>query len=203
MRISKTRLIGAGTLAIVLVFLYLANIEQTGRLPSVPAGYLYSGEYVDVHAPNSEGWHFTETSTTGLAFRKDGMGPDDSIIAAVNTFKLSQTSSDEEFVSLIRAGVENDTPEERFDVLASNFEYVGDRGYPCVEVSFLGNDKQAQVSKNQQEVQLLEIAALYCRHPEFEETGFSVTYSHRGKTRYPNLEIEAKDFIDGTQVSER
>ncbi|MDO8596875.1 MAG: hypothetical protein Q7R45_09650, partial [Sulfuricaulis sp.] len=61
-------------------------------------------------------------------------------------------------------------------------------------------DKQAQTSPSSREKLLLQSKSLYCRHPVRQETGFSIMYSHRGRALYPNLNSEAKDFIDGVQV---
>jgi len=47
---------------------------------------------------------------------------------------------------------------------------------------------------------LLETYSLYCRHPVRTNTGFAAIYSYRGRSRYPNLDKEAEDFIQGIQV---
>ena len=47
---------------------------------------------------------------------------------------------------------------------------------------------------------MLEIDALYCRHPNRLETGFSAIFSHLGQQVDPKLSAEAEAFIQGVRV---
>jgi len=47
---------------------------------------------------------------------------------------------------------------------------------------------------------MLREILLSCRHPVRQDTGFSISYSHRGDGEYPNLEAEAQAFFDRIQV---
>ena len=74
------------------------------------------------------------------------------------------------------------------------------RGYPCVELNYVTKDKQAQTSPTRRERLLLQAESLYCRHPVRKNTGFSITYSHRGASLFSGFEAEAKGFVNGIQV---
>jgi hypothetical protein len=115
-------------------------------------------------------------------------------------FGLEPTRSPEQFVALIKSGIAKDTNPNRFDVLKSTEVYSTERGYPCVRYSASVRDKEAQTSRNTQEVLLIETEALYCRHPIRDTTGFAGIFSHRGRASYPPLRDEAEDFIKGIQV---
>ena len=172
----------------------------TRNTKPVPAGFLYKGDYINVRSPNSDGWHLVQSSPEGMAFAKGGANPGESFGAQLLMFPLTPTKTKDEFVSLIKQGYKNDTDTERFKSIESEFKYSEKRSYPCVEVTSVVEDKNAQTSPTQREVLLLQAKALYCRHPERQATGFSISYSHRGKTLYSSLDAEGKSFIDGLQV---
>lgn len=166
----------------------------------VPAGYLYEGGYINVRVPNSNGWHLVSSSPAGMEFARSGAEPDESFAAQVLMFPLQETKDSDEFLSLIKKGFERDTDLARFDVIAANFKYTDKRGYPCVAVSYVTKDKQAQTSPTRREVLTLQAESLYCRHSVRQETGFSIIYSRRGKAEYSHFHAEANDFISGVRV---
>lgn len=177
-----------------------ASTSPPGDFRAVPAGNLYEGSYISVRSPNSDGWYLLNSSPSGMEFARSGSEAGETFGAQVLMFKLANTGDEEEFVTLIRKGYEADTSSERFTVVESAFKYTDQRGYPCVSVASLIKDKQAKTSPTQKEELLLQSDSLYCRHPVHQETGFSIIYSHRGTSRYPNMAVEAKDFISGVQV---
>ncbi len=166
----------------------------------VPAGYLYKGGYINVRVPNSDGWHLVSSSPAGMEFARSGAELGESFGAQVLMFPLPETKSEEKFVTLIKRSFESDTDSARFSIVKSDFQYSGERGYPCVRVSSVVVDKQAKTSPSHSEKLLLQSRSLYCRHPVRRGTGFAIIYSHRGKTQYENLSTEATDFIGGVQV---
>lgn len=119
--------------------------------------------------------------------------------AQVLAFPLAPTT-EEEFVTMIEEGVRADADPARFSVIETKFEYSQERTYPCVRVSSVMEDREAQVGAGRTEKLLLQSKALYCRHPSLPNTGMAIIYSHRGSDRYPNLDVEADDFIIGVQV---
>lgn len=184
---------------VTLVLASCATAPPPAPKPVSP-GYLYEGGYLNVRAPNSDGWYLASSSPAGMEFARGGFEQGESFGAQVLMFPLPQTQSEQEFVALIKEGFEADTISERFSVIESEFKYSSERGYPCVAVSSVVEDKQAQTSANRREKLLLQFDSLYCRHPVQKETGFSVIYSHRGRARYPDLSPEAEEFMAGVQV---
>ena len=166
----------------------------------LPAGLLYKGDYINIRSPNSDGWTLQDSSTAGMVFAKSGAEPNETFAAQVGMFPLAPTNNKEEFVSLIQQGADSDTDNERFDIIESEFNYSEERSYPCVEASAILEDKQAWTSSTTQEVLLLQMKSLFCRHPVRDDTGFAIIYSHRGESLYPNLNAEAQAFFNGVQV---
>ncbi len=191
----------------VLLLLSLALVScATGpaRTPKpVPAGYLYEGGYINVRVPNSDGWHLVTSSSAGMEFARSGGEPGESFAAQVFMFPLEETRNSNEFLSLIKEGFEKDTDPKRYEMIESDIKYSEDRGYPCARLNYVTKDKQAQTSPTSREVLILQAESLYCRHPIRKNTGFSIIYSHRGKSTYSNIREEAQDFISGVQVPEQ
>jgi len=191
---------------IILILLSFALVScaagpsRTSNPVPVAAGFIYKGSYINVRVPNSDGWHLVESSPAGMQFARSGAEHGESFAAQVLIFPLENTKDSNEFLSLIKSGIKNDTDSERFEIIKSNFKNIDDRNYPCVRVNYATEDKQAQTSPTRTEVLLLEAESLYCRHPVRQDTGFSIIYSHRGKVAYSNIKTEAQDFINGVQV---
>jgi len=189
---------------ILLLFLTIA-ITSCATAPSrepkpVTAGFLYEGSYINVRAPDSEGWNLVSSSPAGMEFARSGAEQGESFGAQLLMFPLAQTNGKEEFVSVIKQSFENDFQAGRYEAIDSEFEYSEGRDYPCVEVAYVVKDTQAQTSPSRHEVLFLQAKSLYCRHPVRQDTGFSIIYSHRGKSLYSNLAEEAQGFIEGVQV---
>jgi hypothetical protein len=170
------------------------------QFPTTAPGQLFKGGYVNVRAPNSEGWHLVESSTKGMAFAKLGRAPGETLSAQLSMFDLQPTESPEQFVLLIKAGIDKDTDPKRFNVIESTSDYTSERGYPCVRHHAVLDDKEARTSPTTKEQLLLEARGLYCRHPIRTNAGFAAVYSHRGRGLYPGLADEARDFIQGVQA---
>jgi hypothetical protein len=170
------------------------------KFPPVKAGQLFEGPYVDVRAPNSEGWRLGESSPRGMAFAKRGEAAGESVAAQVLMLDLQPTRTPAEFEALIKEALQRDIDPKRFDELESSTAYTDERGYPCLRHRGVFRDKQAVTSPTTTEALLLQISSLYCRHPVRTTTGFAAIYSYRGRGRYAPLEREAADFIQGVQV---
>jgi len=169
----------------------------TREAVSVSPGQLFAGSYINVVAPSSDGWYLAQSSPSGMGFAKDGQAANETFAAQVAMFKLAPASTPEEFEALIKTSVEKDTDPHRFNVQQISFKYSSERSYPCVRYHSVAQDKTPQGSKGPL---LLEMDALYCRHPVRQETGFAVIYSHRGESLHANLRSEAESFIQGVQV---
>jgi len=188
--------------AFVVVSILMAGcVSNPQREPTpVPAGYLYEGGYINVKVPNSDGWHLVNSSPAGMEFARSGAEQKESFGAQVLMFPLQETESKDEFLSLIKSGVEADTDPSRFNIKQLDFSYTEQRGYSCVEIVSELEDKKALTSPGHQESLVLQSDSLYCRHPVRTDTGFAIIYSHRGPSAYPKMADEAKQFISGVQV---
>lgn len=187
---------------IVVVLLTLAGCASPGdqRSTTLAPGQLFKGTYLDVRAPMSGMWEPLRATDSGMAFARDGEAVDSTFVAQVATFRLQPTGTPAEFEALIRAFVERDTDPGRFSVQQASYRYSDERGYPCVSYRTEMQDRAAPKSRYPL---LLEIDALYCRHPVRQDVGFAAIYSHRGPTPYGPLRSEAASFIAGVQVPDR
>ncbi len=176
--------------------------NPTRRPVPVSAGYLYEGGYINVHSPNSDGWHLVSSSPSGMEFAKGGVESNESFGAQLLMFPLASTNGNDELVSIMRQSFENDFDSGRYQAVESEFKYSEERVYPCVVVEYVVKDTQAQTSSSRRETLLLQAKSLYCRHPVRQDTGFSIIYSHRGQFLHSKLVEEAQSFIDGVQVPE-
>lgn len=166
----------------------------------VPAGKMFRGEMLDIRAPASEGWVLAESTPGGWSFAREGRGSRESYVASVLAFSLAETRNSEEFVELIKSGIEQDTSPDRFGATEATLEYTEARGYPCVKYQATTEDKGAKSSLSSRAPQKLQVYSLYCRHPKRPTLGFAIIFSHRGSELDPNLEQLGEDFAGGVQV---
>jgi len=185
--------------AMLLVVLTLSACATT-----LPPGQPYHGSdwagYLDLRSPNSEGWGVVQVSPERIAFARKGTQPDESIAAWVMRGAAPPTQTREEWLSLVKTAEERGLDRDRFTLLKSEYAFTDERRYPCVRSSVVREDRQAQVSAFRRETLMLREILLSCRHPVRQDTGFSISYSHRGDGEYPNLEAEAQAFFDRIQV---
>ncbi|MDR2853037.1 MAG: hypothetical protein LBV61_08325 [Burkholderiaceae bacterium] len=132
-----------------------------------------------------------------MAFAKGGQSKNESFVAQVSMFNLPPTQTPEAFKSFIQSGVEKDTDTNRFEVQSASFRITNERNYPCVRYEATSQDNEPAGSSGPL---LFELSAIYCRHPVRQETGFSISYSHRGEGLHPTFRSEAESFIQSVQV---
>lgn len=174
-----------------------AVAAQPQKSVSVSPGQMFGGGYINITAPNSDGWQLIQYSVSGMAFAKGEQAANESFGAQVLMFNLAPTNTPQEFEALIKNSAMKDTDPIRYDTQQMSYKYSNERSYPCVSYHSVVLDKAPQ---GQNGPLLLESDGLYCRHPARQETGFAVIYSHRGESLYANLRSEAENFIQGTQV---
>ena len=188
------------SLCLLLLLTSCATTGGSNTVPNVTPNQLFERGYLNIHAPNTPGWHLLDASMGNFALLKKGSAPKETMAAQVVLFPLKKTYSRDEFLSVIKQGFYADNEKDRFDVQQVEFNYSDARPYPCVMVNALIKDKKALVSPNNREPLLLQTRSLYCRHPKHPDVGFAIIYSHRGEKTDPNLETEAQSFISGVQV---
>jgi hypothetical protein len=167
---------------------------------NVPPGKVYAGKVLNIAAPNSEGWRLLKSFPSGMAFARQGNAPGETFVAGVAIFNPPQTDSPEEFEALIVKGAQSDAETERFSTSNFRHQFISARGYPCVQMENISEDRQAKTGPNKTETLVLQNEHLYCRHPVQKNIGFAITYSHRGKNLHPDFQQEAHSFIEGVLV---
>lgn len=189
------------TLLLITIGLSACVVSAPARkFPEVKPGMVYRGPILNITAPNSVGWHMVKSDPSGVAFARNGNAPGESFAAQVAIFEPPQTDSPEEFEALIVKGVKSDAETERFSTSNFTHQFSVTRGYPCVQMQNISEDRQAKTGPNKTETLALQNEHLYCRHPLQKSIGFAIIYSHRGKSLYPDFQKEAQSFIEGIQV---
>ena len=196
---SRSLLMSALSSAIVALSA-CAVPTQVREFQNVPAGKVYSGPILNITAPNSEGWQLLKSGPSGMAFGRRGSVPGESFAAQVAIFDPPQTDSPEEFEALIVRGAQGDAETNRFSTSKFTHQFSAARGYPCVQMQNISEDRQAKTGPNKTETLVLQNEHLYCRHPVQKNIGFAITYSHRGKSLHPDFQKEADSFIEGVLV---
>lgn len=181
----------------VIAIVFLGCTGASG--PKLPANYYYEGSYIDIHSPNSEGWHEAKKSTSQIVFLKDGNVSGESYVARVIFFPLETTDNKEEFLNLIKNNETKNSNLERFIPIESSFKLSEQRSYSCVIAKQISKDKMAKTSLFSTEEQFMQVKSLYCKDPKSESRGFMVGYSFRGYKVNKNFDEEANSFIDGVQ----
>lgn len=174
---------------------------QSGPSSLVP-GQLFQDSFLNVRAPNSEGWVLLDSSRQGRAFARRGVSSNDSYVAKVYGLALPEFKDRNEFVALIKQRTEAGTSPERFNSIEFNYEYTEKRGYPCVMVKGIMDDTKARTPSGQ-EVLKYQSYTFFCRHPKQQGGGFAIDYSHRGPSLDTTLDTQAEAFIEGVQVPEK
>lgn len=188
---SRSLLISALSFAIVGLSA-CAVPTQVRESQNVPSGKVYAGKILNIAAPNSEGWQLLNFSPSGMAFARKGNVPGESFAAQVAIFDPPQTDSPEEFEALIVKGAQGDAETDRFSTGKFTHQFTAARGYPCVQMQNVSEDRQAKTGPNKTETLVLQNEHLYCRHPVQKNIGFAVTYSHRGIGLHPDFQKEAE-----------
>ena len=188
-----------------LLSMVILTACQSVPPPLIPPGHLFPGGFINVRAPNSEGWRQVASSGQGMIFVRQGASPNETYAARVFVVPLPESTDRDEFVALVKRRNQENTSPERFSSIEVNYEYTEKRGYPCVSTKGVADDTKARTSSGQQTLKL-QINSLICRHPKRQKKGiegFGIEFSHRGSTIDKALDVQAEAFIEGVQVPDK
>jgi hypothetical protein len=174
---------------------------QSPGEPVTPKQF-FPSSILNVYAPDSEGWVLAGAGRNGISFGKRGAESGETYGAQVIFFEMLPTTSEEALVSFVKSRIAAMNPPPRFQETNSSYQYIEDRGYPCVNVN-IAFDDTAAVTPNGKEQLKLQVICLYCRHPEQQQLGFFAAYSHRGKANDNQIEVAAKSFIEAINVPKK
>src|SRR5262245_26101017 len=104
------------TLTPALAAIGLAACAVAGRPLGTPAppAKMFAGSYINVKAPDSVGWYLIQSSDTVIAFGKPGHSKGESFAATVQMLSLALTDTPAAFEEVVKVGVRQDSPPERF-----------------------------------------------------------------------------------------
>jgi len=178
----------------------LTHAQSPGQ-PVTPK-QLFPSSILNVYAPDSDGWVITGAASNGISFGKRGAESGETYGAQVVIFEMPPTTSNEELVSFVKKRIAAMNPPPRFQETNSNYQYIEDRGYPCVNVHIAFDDTAAVTPAGKEQLKL-QVMSLYCRHPVQQQLGFFVAYSHRGKVTDDQIKSAAKSFIEAINVPKK
>lgn len=154
---------------------------------------------LELRSPAGKGWMTVDGGAEGRFFLREGEHRHASIAATATFFPLQPALDRAGFEALIREQVARQAPPDRFEPVESSLEYGESRGYPCLRYAGVVRDTAAQVGGGRTRQLLLDVQALYCRHPHNATRGFSLVYSYRGPERDPALATDAEAFFAGAK----
>lgn len=160
---------------------------------------LFPSSILNVYSPDSEGWVVTGMGGNGISFGKRGADKNETYGAQAVIFEMPPTRNSDEFVSFVKKRIATINPPPRFQETDSNYQYIENRGYPCVNVRITFDDNAAVTPTGKEQLKL-QVISLYCRHPIQQELVFFAAYSCRGKTANDQIEGAAENFIEGVSV---
>ena len=166
-------------------------VSTAATHPSVNPNQDFSNRTLQLHSPDSSGWHGYVQTPTVIAFAKTGSIPDETFVAQVNLFHLPPSQIPRHSPNLCGRPSVKGSPTERFETLGSECSVLADRGYPCVTYHAASNDKSTAFHLFQKSARF-EVFALYCQHPIKPGLGFAAVYLHRGGTADENIDKEAR-----------
>lgn len=152
-----------------------------------------------LRSPAGQGWLTIDAGADGRFFMREGEQRHASVAATATFFPLQPGLDRAGFEALIREAIARQAPADRFEPVESSLEYGEDRGYPCMRYAGTVRDTAAQVGGGRTRRLLLDVRALYCRHPHDASRGFSLVYSYRGPERDPALTADAEAFFAGAK----
>jgi hypothetical protein len=170
--------------------------------PTVEPGQDFSNPLFTMKSPDSAGWVGLSQNAGRIAFARSGDSAAESDVAAVVLFRVPDGDGAEDFVTLVKKGVEKDAPSPRFEVQHANLELSQDRPYTCVKYSATSIDHGNGGFLAPKKPLLFQMLSLYCRHPGKPNLGFAISFSHRGMTTMTTFQKEAEAFIAGVQVAQ-
>ncbi len=150
---------------------------------------------LELRSPAGEGWMTVDAGEEGRFFMREGEGRYATVAATVTFFPLEPALDRAGFEALIREEVARQAPRDRFEPMASSLIHDETRGHPCIRYTDLVRDTAAQVGDGRTRSLILDVVALYCRHPHDARSGYALVYSHRGPDRDPALAADAEAFF--------
>ena len=160
-------------------------------------------ELLELAAPNQVGWRINQKTPARVTFSRVGFGPNGTLAAMAIVFSVESPRSKEQFLEQMQARIAADTPSDRYREVRSESQYEEVRGYPCVRYMAVHEDLKSKTVTQASQPLLMQSHSLYCLHPTQRGAAFVAGYSHRGEKLYSELDVSAREFIDGVKPRAR
>jgi hypothetical protein len=167
---------------------------------TIPPGFLYRGDFLNIRSPNEKGWRPVAVSHTSMIFTHRGVEKGESFGAQVLTLPVPGMDNAQQLLNYIKKSFKAELNRKKYAVVKSKFHVTKTRKYPCVRVSMVIQNKRVLKAASEHKKLLVQSISLYCRHPVQKSAVFAAIYSHRGTSLDPGLSKKADDFINGVQV---
>ncbi len=153
---------------------------------------------------NEKGWLIAGRNAYQLAIGKRGENPDETFAIQAIPFRLSAFKTNEEFVSMVREGQENDTERPRFKIVKHEVTAYPMSGTDCAKSHMVTEDRAAVKRTNRSGDMILEVLTLTCAHPKDKSYGISIIFSQRyyPGQRDPALIEKAASVLTSVEFNE-
>ena len=153
---------------------------------------------------NETGWVLATRSPYQLALAMKGAEVDETFAIQATLIDLPASTSNEQFLEIVRQEQEKKTDLKRFSVQTHKVLYAELHGSPCARSHILTLDNAAIKRSDISSDMVLEIASITCRHPKNDTVGVSVVYSQRSYQTSKTLGFmgKAKAVLDSVKFED-
>jgi len=179
--------------------IFVAMPAHAAKPRRIPGLQRFEGPLLDIVSPAGKGWVMVDAGTRGKLFMRDGKERHASLIATVTTFPVEAEASVATFDAQVRENVAKEAQGARYQPLSGGDLVPEQHGAAhCLRYSQAVTDLSAQVGRGDTATLVLELHALYCRHPADPALGVAITYSVRAPQRTAEeTALAAQSFFDG------
>ncbi len=135
--------------------------------------------YFKYSPPQNENWIIAYRNNWRIGLAKKGVQIDETYGISITLFELPILESKEAFLEFVKAGRENDTDPERFNIIKDDINYYQEFSDFCVAYHSAAEDKKAKKISKNKDPMILELAGYVCRHPKNKNIGVNFDFSHR------------------------
>jgi hypothetical protein len=168
---------------------------------SFDPGHAFRLGVLQVNAPLTGGWERLRTRGKAIAFARRGQAEGETQFALVEILDWPAPGNRDEFISIVRRGLEAEASPSRFHPIESSLEYRDERGYPCVRNRNAAQDTQARVSATGTASLRLDVLSLICVLPGSGGKAFAASYSSRTIGGDAAFDVAAASFIRGIAIA--
>lgn len=177
----------------------LAQMPELPQPPQRIAQYGYS-----FMPPDEKGWHVAGRDGNRIVLGRFGSSPDETVAILAGNTAGARLETRAAFERYVRQQMAKDAaPNARFGERKTELTMLRYRGADCARVHVSAVDHQAKRRSGNKGDMVLEIAEMFCRHPDNAGVITYLGYSQRYTAghRDPNFDSKATRLLDSLEFS--